>query len=250
MKQNIEHLIKKAVELEGLLYVLNSRETNEIKTLLIEKYSEFTEEFDNLIENIGEKAPEVREEEANLFNIAENEEVKLQEAEDGEVVDEMDASVEAVERGAADEANDMAEVELLESENGESPNDDTESAPASEKAQVLEVPFEEETNIEAEVEDAAPEYPEHEITSELKVDQMLSRKEAADLKRVFTLNDKFRFRRALFNQDDTKFAEALQLLGEIKSFDEAKKMLETRYGWDMTDPEVEDFLSIIEPHYS
>lgn len=85
---------------------------------------------------------------------------------------------------------------------------------------------------------------------ELSVDEMLHRREAADLKRVFTLNDKFRFRRALFNQDDSAFAFALQLLAEQPTFADAKKLLTTQYGWELTNPDVEDFLSIIKPHYA
>ena len=85
---------------------------------------------------------------------------------------------------------------------------------------------------------------------EIRVDEMLSRKGAVNLKKVFTLNDKFRFRRSLFNQNDIDFAETLDELATLTTFEDAKNHLQEKYGWDMTVPEVEDFLSIIKPHYA
>lgn len=86
-------------------------------------------------------------------------------------------------------------------------------------------------------------------TSVPTVDDMLKRQEAADLRRVFTLNDKMRFRRALFGQNDENFARALERLAVQPTFAEAMRLVTTEFGWTPENPDVQDFMSIIKPHY-
>lgn len=81
------------------------------------------------------------------------------------------------------------------------------------------------------------------------VSQMIARRAASDLKRVFTLNDKMRFRRTLFNLDDNSFQEALAELAVQKTFADAMNVVVGKYGWHEDDAEVEDFMSIIKPHF-
>ena len=59
----------------------------------------------------------------------------------------------------------------------------------------------------------------------IKLDEMLCRREAKDLTRAFTLNDKFRFTRELFDGDKTRFADALNMLMAMRSLDEARDYL-------------------------
>lgn len=197
--EHIEKLIQLNAELEGLLHVLAKRDTSDIRKILINKYADYTAEFEKMLGYLDLKEPDicVPEIEHEVHSVSQ-EEAKLQEAVSDEVEDEMEASTEAVEKEPEAHVHNY---------------DDVMSVGA------------------------------------MSVDEMLSRKEAKDLKRVFTLNDKFRFRRALFNADDTEFAEALERLGDIESFDEAKEFLVTQYNFDTENPDVEDFLSIIKPHY-
>lgn len=85
---------------------------------------------------------------------------------------------------------------------------------------------------------------------ELRVDELLSRREARDLKRAFTLNDKFRFRRGLFAGNDSLFADTLNTLMSMKSFDEATDYLYNDLGWNPEDDDVVDFVAIVKNHFA
>ena len=65
------------------------------------------------------------------------------------------------------------------------------------------------------------------------------------LLKAFTLNDKFRFRRELFNGDDDDFADTLSLLAHMPSYAEAADYLTNDLLWDTRNPNVEDFLAIL-----
>lgn len=65
------------------------------------------------------------------------------------------------------------------------------------------------------------------------------------LLRAFTLNDKFRFRRELFNGDIEDFADTLSLLAHMPSYDEAVDYLTNDLLWDTRNPAVEDFFAIL-----
>lgn len=275
---NIDKLTQLTAELEGLLHVMNRRDSESLRALIRDKYTEFTTRFDEFLESLAND--KVQQAELDL-QFDEHEvaqlEAKEQEAESSEIEDEMTASVAAVERDDTqiDEEPFISEDFDITAETPEKVEDAVraevavraEYAPAAKTTEST--PVEEaEYNFESDINEFESDnsggshqkeeevnepykarYNEPEISSVLKVDQMLSRKEAADLKRVFTLNDKFRFRRALFDQDDSKFARALAELSDLTSFEDAKRLVTEKYGWDIENPDVEDFLLIIKPHY-
>jgi len=84
---------------------------------------------------------------------------------------------------------------------------------------------------------------------ELRVDELLSRREARDLKRAFTLNDKFRFRRSLFGNNDSLFADTLNTLMAMHDIEEASDYLFNDMGWNHDDEDVKDFVSIVKNHF-
>lgn len=232
---NTEKLTRLTAELEGLIHVLNRRDSENIRLLIRSKYSDFTEEFDAFLEALDEsEAAEALDELEKADHDAQELEVKEQEAESGEIEPEDDIASEKI---AAEVEQDNKPV-IMEEE----PDYGFEP-------EINEFSNEPEVAEEKEPERQRIPYNEPEISSELKVDRMLSRKEATDLKRVFTLNDKFRFRRALFNQDDAAFGSALAQLSEIPTFEAAQKYVVDKYGWDLENPDVEDFMLIIKPHY-
>lgn len=65
------------------------------------------------------------------------------------------------------------------------------------------------------------------------------------LLRAFTLNDKFRFRRELFNGDIEDFADTLALLAQMPSYAEAVDYLTNDLLWDTRNPAVEEFFAIL-----
>ena len=62
---------------------------------------------------------------------------------------------------------------------------------------------------------------------------------------VFTLNDRFRFRRELFSNSDSEMADAINTIGSMHSYDEAEEYFYTDLNWDPENPDVADFMEII-----
>ncbi len=87
-------------------------------------------------------------------------------------------------------------------------------------------------------------------SDDIRVDQAISRREANDLRRAFTLNDKFRFRRGLFGNNDSLFADTLNTLMAMHSVDEATDYLYNDMGWNPEDEDVKDFISIVRNHFA
>lgn len=70
------------------------------------------------------------------------------------------------------------------------------------------------------------------------------------LVRTFTLNDRYRFRRELFGNLDAAMAEALETLALMPDIDQARAYLEEDLCWDMSMPEVEEFIAVIQRYYN
>ena len=84
----------------------------------------------------------------------------------------------------------------------------------------------------------------------IKLDEMLCRREAKDLTRAFTLNDKFRFTRELFDGDKTRFADALNMLMAMRSLDEARDYPAADLAIDPASEAGADFITIITNHFN
>lgn len=71
-----------------------------------------------------------------------------------------------------------------------------------------------------------------------------------DMHKVFTLNDKFRFRRELFNNNDTDFQDALNVVKTMSSLDDAKDYFYNDLCWDSENEDVKDFIEVISGYFS
>lgn len=89
-----------------------------------------------------------------------------------------------------------------------------------------------------------------EAKAEMRVDEMLTRREARELRKAFTLNDKFRFRRELFNNDNDKFRETLERIERMQSNDEAVAYMTEVLGWNLDDEAPSDFAAIVANHFA
>jgi hypothetical protein len=78
---------------------------------------------------------------------------------------------------------------------------------------------------------------------------MLARQGSKDLKKAFTLNDKFRFRRELFGNSNTEMSEAIDMVSAMVTYDEATDYFYNDLGWDANDEHVKDFMTIIANHF-
>ena len=220
MTPNIEELITLTYELEGLLYPALHRGDDTPEKV----WEMISEKIDSLKAGIdireSEPAPVVEEtgEEPAVMTeiIVEKEEPVIFEQETPE---EETGEEELV---ALEETVPAEEVTL-----------------ASEPATSVEQP----APAEEPVTEAAP-------VAELRLDEKLARQNSRDLRKAFSLNDRFRFRRELFGNSDERMNEALRAVKSMATIDEAHDYFYNTLGLDKTSTDVADFIAVIEHHIS
>ncbi|MDE7396274.1 MAG: hypothetical protein K2M98_00950 [Muribaculum sp.] len=87
------------------------------------------------------------------------------------------------------------------------------------------------------------------IEPELTLDEKLARENSRNLRKAFSLNDRFRFRRELFGNSDAAFSDTLDLVEAMRSIDEAREYFFDELEWDTDSEEVKDFMDIIIKHF-
>ncbi len=187
---NIQELYRLNIELEGLLRVIEQRDSEEARELLAQKFKLYTESMLDCAKTTQPTAGE-----AAILD-----ETKNQEAVSAEVVPESVAAEAAVAHEEHKASTTVAEA-------------------AAENARSL------------------------------KLDEMLSARQSADLSKAFTLNDKYRFRRELFGGSDSDFSQTIGLIVQMNSYEEARDYLLHDLCWDSHNEAVEDFLTIIKRHF-
>lgn len=65
----------------------------------------------------------------------------------------------------------------------------------------------------------------------------------------FCLNDRFRFTRELFGGDSKLFNQTIDLIADMKSFEEAEEYFSTRFNWDPEDETTQYFQEIIKVYF-
>lgn len=71
-----------------------------------------------------------------------------------------------------------------------------------------------------------------------------------DLSKAIGLNDKFLFIRELFNGDKDKYHEAIQIINEMPSLEQAEAYINERFNWDDELPEVKKFMDLVRRKFS
>lgn len=95
--------------------------------------------------------------------------------------------------------------------------------------------------------EAEPELP---VVEAMRVEEKLQRSLRQDLRRAFSINDRYRFRRELFSNSDVEMNDALNLIESMQSMDEAEDYFYGEMGWDRENPEVDDFMTIVRHHFN
>lgn len=71
----------------------------------------------------------------------------------------------------------------------------------------------------------------------------------ADLRKAFTINDRFRFRREIFGGDDKAMMDVIARLSEAQTFADAKAYLDT-LAWDSDNEAVGEFKEIVSTFFN
>lgn len=240
-----ERLTELCVLMEGLLHVQALR-PNPTGIKLLERYSL---EFEVLLAPLISQNNHKQQENDDII-AAETTECPAEttadysrQAESAIEEEEADADV-----APAEEPEHQAEADIVSSPEPASAEDMMTAE--SESTEVAQVPADT-VPENAVTEDDVPE-DEGIITrpGELRVDEMLSRREARSLRRAFTINDKFRFRRELFGNDDRLFGNTIDMIEAMKDMDEAIIYMRDNLGWNFDDENVQDFANIVANHFA
>lgn len=84
----------------------------------------------------------------------------------------------------------------------------------------------------------APPYP--------SVKDVIEKKKLSDLRKAFSLNDRFLYRRELFGGSEDAMNKIITILNGKESFKESVDFLEEKLHWDFSNPTVKDFVKILE----
>lgn len=255
MEYQIERLTQLTAEIEGLLYVLQKRDNYAIRENLASKYAEFKSLMDSVVaENFDDddvcSEPAVIEplsDTESLVEVESFDEVKENLIEEADVVSEPEVDNEPESTALEVEVEPVIVQSETEPEVAIEPLEALEpEEPAAEVAAEEEKQEEAEpVRISATINDILSGRP-----GELRVDEMLSRREARNLRKAFTLNDKFRYRRELFGNNDELFGETLDAIQGMESYDQAVDYLVNELGWELNNEDVEDFLATVKNHFN
>ncbi len=227
MEQTINELLKLNIEIEGLLRVVENRDSEYARGILSEKVKAFNALYASL---------------EQAFPLHRNEGSEI-----GQDDEPSQLAEDSIQKTVEEEANRLTEEE-----------DANATAESSDNSARQEIEAAEDSTSEEET----PTQVDNTSTSEirnttsighedsLRMDEVLSRREAQDLRRAFTLNDKFRYRRELFGSNDVLFADTLNALSAMQSLDEALNYLYKDLCWDPEDDNVKDFVATVTNHFS
>lgn len=239
--QEIKDLKDKIYEIEGLLELAQLREDkiSELEPLIRERISALNNNCDSELPLMGE------ENEPDNMSMAIEEEIEetqpeLEEMEElEEEYDEPEEDEEKTEYPKVAPAYPQPTgvfTELFE---------ENDTVSVSREADDLELPeIEEPTGLEDVVE-----YEIGEDEFEKKPERIIGHNVNSS-KPAFTLNDRFRFRRELFGNSDAEYSSAMDLIASMEGYEEAEEYFLDELGWSLENPEVKDFMDIIQKYFA
>ena len=86
----------------------------------------------------------------------------------------------------------------------------------------------------------------HSPSDEPTINDAIEKQKVSDLRKAFSLNDRFRYRKELFNGSEEAMNKVIAILNDKPSFDESIGFLDQKLHWDLNDPTVKDFIKILE----
>lgn len=220
MEHSLNDILEKVYELEGLLLLARSREQDNIDASLRQLILAKGETIEALL---GDTFAE------NEISV-----VEMPEPESDEASIEINESLE-----------DEVPAEPEEPENSYSLIDDDADADEDSGNHSYEIPDDE--DADEEVVDDEDEDDEDDVP--LTLDEALQRNMSRDLRKAFSLNDRFRYRRELFANNDVEMNDTLNLVETMHSFSEAEDFFYGDLEWDKEAPEVIDFMNVIRNHF-
>ena len=83
----------------------------------------------------------------------------------------------------------------------------------------------------------------------MRVDEKLQRSLSKDIRKAFSLNDRFRFQRMLFAGSANAMDTAIEHIEAMRSYGNAELYFYSQLHWDRDDENVKDFMAIVRNHF-
>lgn len=257
---DISNAYNKALELEGLLLILKSPTTDEAKISAVidgifDKIDEIDAEIVALRQQIKvEKSAStigisVASEEVVENPVEENVNDIIDEVEDT-MVDQVEAKIEEeVEELAIELENDLS---VLADDDYSEPEievefdciDVQEPSDASQPEQNI--------DIKEELSEPSPAVSTEIVIDETGVDvnqSAFALKSRGDIRKMFTLNDNYKFRRELFANSQEQYTQALTDIESMESMTQAEDYFYNSLAWNKDNDEVKEFMSIVSVYF-
>ena len=251
MNVNIEELITINYELEGLLYLVLHRGEDTPQQI----WSMINDKIDALREGIkiSEEQDDAAQDSAadDTYNV--NDAIAAEPKDIMTVHDIEETSAQHSEEALAPTIEYNIETETIVEEATEAVTESkTETEVAAEPMieEETESEYEETKNETIESHDTTASDTEEVNEETYGIDEKLDRQYSRDLRKAFSLNDRFRFRRELFGNSDAEMNDTLNLVEAMLNREEACDYFYHDLQWDRDNPEVIDFMAIIDKHFS
>ncbi|MDR2138667.1 MAG: hypothetical protein LBP50_03860 [Tannerella sp.] len=85
---------------------------------------------------------------------------------------------------------------------------------------------------------------------ESRLNETIGKNRLADLKKAFTLNDRFRFCHDLFGKNENLMNQTIAELNTKDSYETSLACLKERFNWNFEDETVAEFVAILEKRFS
>ncbi|MDR3193736.1 MAG: hypothetical protein LBT76_00415 [Tannerella sp.] len=83
-----------------------------------------------------------------------------------------------------------------------------------------------------------------------RLNETIEKKRLSDLRKAFTLNDRFRFCRDLFAKDENRMNQAIAELNAKDSYETSIAYLQEQFDWNFEDETVIEFTAVLEKRFS
>lgn len=255
--ENIKQLLELNIEIEGLLRVAEYRKSEIVDSLLLAKSKKFLDILNAAIADdklctvpsiVAHSTPD---QQAVADTEVEDMVCTLQSAEANPITqkaentdDNNDTDEDIPE---SDEIETVLEMDTSVKETQECQIAETQDLPVSNPDTKKEK--EEAVNIESQNE-ISPSILSSDSNHVMRLDEMIHRQSSRDLKKAFSLNDRFRYIREIFNNDAEYFDETINNLEMLSNLDDVYDYLLGDIGLNHEDETVKDFLEIIYNHFN
>lgn len=243
---NIKRLLELNIEIEGLLRVAEYRNSETIESLLISKAKQFIEILNSDIAGDKSESDITKTIPSDIESKEENRSVDITATPITESNISSPIYSPVIDESSSVVSEEMETMLELENETNEKPEEDTVT---STLPPVFIPSIQQQSNEQEEISTEIS-IPSEDDGHVMRIDEMIHRQSSRNLKKAFSINDRFRYIREIFDNDSAYFDETVKNLELLSNIDEVYDYLLGDMGLNHEDQTVKEFLSIIYNHFN